>query len=128
VAGDWHGNTPWATRAIAKMSRLMPDSGRGSSCTWATSHLPGPAGQEYFSRIRSALAAAAAELWFVDGNHEDFSQLGALRPGPDGGSRSPNASGTCPAATGGAGQRDWLALGGAVSLDRADRTPAPAGA
>ena len=125
VAGDWHGNTPWATRAIAKMSRLMPDSGPriivhlGDFGIW-----PGPAGQEYFSRIRSALAAAAAELWFVDGNHEDFSQLGALRPGPDGREQVTERIWHLPRGHRWRwGERDWLARGGAVSLDRADRTP-----
>jgi hypothetical protein len=36
VTGDWHGNTPWATRAIRKMSAFLPagrprvvDLGRG---------------------------------------------------------------------------------------------------
>src|ERR1035441_83787 len=27
VAGDWHGNTAWATRAIEKMARLLPETG-----------------------------------------------------------------------------------------------------
>ena len=27
VAGDWHGNTPWATRAIRKISALLPAGG-----------------------------------------------------------------------------------------------------
>src|ERR1017187_9324095 len=112
------------------MGRLLPETGPrvivhlGDFGIW-----PGPGGQEYLARIGSALADAAAELWFVDGNHEDFSQLGLLRPGPDrrgnggswavhartspssacsarvrpAGSRSPNGSGPCPAAPGGAG-------------------------
>src|SRR5271169_5040750 len=27
VTGDWHGNTPWATRAIRKISALLPAGG-----------------------------------------------------------------------------------------------------
>jgi hypothetical protein len=27
VAGDWHGNTAWATRAVRKMAALAPAPG-----------------------------------------------------------------------------------------------------
>ncbi|MDQ2813294.1 MAG: metallophosphoesterase [Actinomycetota bacterium] len=129
VAGDWHGNSAWATRAIEKMSRLLPESGPriivhlGDFGIW-----PGPAGQAYLSRLEAALQDATAELWFVDGNHEDFSQLARLRPGPDGASRSANGSGTCPAATAGAGASGTGSPSAARSASTA-RTgpPAPTG-
>ena len=85
VAGDWHGNTAWATRAVRKMAALLPADGPrvivhlGDFGIW-----PGPGGQEYLARLDAALAEAGAELSFVDGNHEDFTQLGRLRPGPAG--------------------------------------------
>ena len=85
VAGDWHGNTAWATRAVRKMAALLPADGPrvivhlGDFGIW-----PGPGGQEYLARLDAALAEAGAELSFVDGNHEDFSQLARLQPGPDG--------------------------------------------
>jgi hypothetical protein len=28
LAGDWHGNTAWAVRAIRKMDPLLPHDGR----------------------------------------------------------------------------------------------------
>ena len=120
VAGDWHGNTEWATRAVRKISALLPaDRPRvivhlGDFGIW-----PGPDGQGYLP-AHAALAAADAELWFVDGNHEDFTQLAGLRPGPDGREQVTERIWHLPR-----GHRwrwhgrDWLALGGAVSLDRA---------
>jgi hypothetical protein len=125
VAGDWHGNTAWATRAVGKISALLPPAGPrlivhlGDFGIW-----PGRDGQDYLSRLDAALAAAAAELWFVDGNHEDFSLLARLRPGPSGRERVTDRIWHLPR-----GHRwrwhgrEWLALGGGVSLDRAGRTP-----
>jgi hypothetical protein len=124
VAGDWHGNTAWAVRAVGKISALLPRDGPrvilqlGDFGIW-----PGRDGREYLSRLDAALAAASAELCFVDGNHEDFPQLAGLRPGPDGRERVTERIWHLPR-----GHRwrwhgrDWLALGGAVSLDRAVRT------
>jgi hypothetical protein len=114
VAGDWHGNTAWATRAVRKMAGLLPPSGLrvivhlGDFGIW-----PGRDGHDYLTALTGALADADAELWFVDGNHEDFSQLARLQPGPDG--RSPVTDRIWHG-------REWLALGGAVSVDRALRT------
>jgi len=124
VAGDWHGNTAWATRAVRKMAALLPAAGPrvivhlGDFGIW-----PGPGGQEYLARLDAALAEAGAELCFVDGNHEDFTQLARLEAGPDGRPRVTERIFYLPR-----GHRwrwhgrDWLALGGAVSLDRAGRT------
>lgn len=124
VAGDWHGNTAWATRAVRKMTALLPADGPrlivhlGDFGIW-----PGPGGQEYLARLDAALAEAGAELSFVDGNHEDFTQLARLQPGPDGRAQVTERIFHLPR-----GHRwrwhgrDWLALGGAVSLDRAGRT------
>src|SRR5580658_1383734 len=124
VAGDWHGDTEWATRAVRKISALLPANGPrvivhlGDFGIW-----PGPGGQGYLARLDAALAAADAELWFVDGNHEDFTLLAGLRPGPDGRAQVTERIWHLPR-----GHRwrwhgrDWLALGGAVSLDRAVRT------
>src|SRR6516225_8423012 len=124
VAGDWHGNMAWATRAVRKISALLPADGPriivhlGDFGIW-----PGPGGREYLSRLDAALTAAGAVLSFVDGNHEDFAQLARLRPGPDGRAQVTERIWHLPR-----GHRwrwhgrDWLALGGAVSLDRAVRT------
>jgi len=106
------------------MSRLLPESGPrvivhvGDFGIW-----PSPGGQGYLARIGSALAGADAELWFVDGNHEDFSMLGLLRPGPDGREQVTDRIWHLPRGHRWRwDERDWLTLGGAVSLDRANRT------
>jgi hypothetical protein len=127
VAGDWHGNAAWATRAVRKITALLPDDGPriilhlGDFGIW-----PGRGGQDYLARVDAALAAAEAELWFVDGNHEDFGQLARLRPGPDGPhDREPVTDRIWHLPRGHRWHwhgREWLALGGAVSLDRAVRT------
>jgi hypothetical protein len=124
VAGDWHGNTAWATRAVRKMARQLPAGPRiivhlGDFGIW-----PGRDGRDYLTAVTGALAAADAELWFVDGNHEDFSQLARLRPGPDG--REPVTERIWHLPRGYRWRwhgRVWLALGGAVSVDRALRIP-----
>jgi hypothetical protein len=124
IAGDWHGNAAWATRAVGDMCALLPPGGPrvilhlGDFGIW-----PGPDGRDYLSRLDGSLAAAAAELWFVDGNHEDFALLARLRPGPDGREQVTDRIWHLPR-----GHRwrwhgrEWLALGGAVSVDRAMRT------
>src|SRR5215472_12562023 len=123
VAGDWHGNIAWAVRAVQKMAALLASEGPrvvlhlGDFGIW-----PGPGGREYLSGLTAALEAADASLWFVDGNHEDFTQLAALRPGPDGREQVTDRIWHLPRGYRWrwAG-REWLALGGAVSLDRAGR-------
>ena len=39
---------------------------------------PDRAGQRYLARVSRVLAELDAELWFIDGNHEDFPQLARL--------------------------------------------------
>jgi Calcineurin-like phosphoesterase len=128
IAGDWHGNTKWATRAVRRIGAALPPGAQdepgiivhlGDFGIW-----PGPSGPSYLASLDEALTAASCELWFVDGNHEDFSQLGRLRPDDSGRSRVSERIWYLPR-----GHRwrwhdrEWLALGGAVSLDRAGRTP-----
>ena len=123
VAGDWHGNEDWALSVIRRVPSMLADEPRrlilqlgdfGSGRT-------GP-GQHYLAQVSALLAEVDAELWFIDGNHEDFPQLARLagrpHPGWPGGGRPrlfhlPR------------GYRwtwhglRWLGCGGAVSLDRA---------
>jgi hypothetical protein len=125
IAGDWHGNTPWATRAVEKICAALPEDGPriivhlGDFGIW-----PGRSGSDYLTAVDAALARAGAELWFVDGNHEDFSQLARLRPGPDGREQVTDRIWHLPRGYRWRWHdREWLALGGAVSLDKAGRTP-----
>lgn len=134
VAGDWHGNVPWAVRVIRE-APAFTGPGRtlilhlGDFGIW-----PGADGHDYLEAVTAALEEADAELWFIDGNHEDHP---ALRRHQDewGASaslvpiRPANALRTSPSRLFWAPRgfrwtwhgRTWLALGGAVSLDRARR-------
>jgi hypothetical protein len=81
---------------------------------------PGPDGASYLAELDATLASADAGLWFVDGNHEDFTQLR-----PDAPDRYQITSRIWYLPRGYRWtwhDRTWLALGGAVSLDRARRT------
>ncbi len=125
VAGDWHGNHHWALNVIRRLPQLLSGEQRriilhlGDFGIW-----PDADGRRYLSAVSAVLAEQAAELWFVDGNHEDFSQLDALSWDvlPDG--RVPVRPEIYHLPRGhrwGWHGRRWLACGGGVSLDRACR-------
>lgn len=128
VAGDWHANAAWATRAIKRITASLPavDGGQprlivhlGDFGIW-----PDSAGLDYVRQVDAALERADAHLWFIDGNHEDYTMLARLARGPGGRRRVTDRIWHLPR-----GHRwrwhdrGWLALGGGVSLDRAVRTP-----
>ena len=126
VAGDWHGNEEWAVSVIRRVPLLLAGESQrivlhlGDFGIW-----PDQAGKDYLSRVSVALAEAGAELWFVDGNHEDFSQLDKLdeNPGPDGRVMVvPRVMHLLRGYRWSWHGLTWLACGGAVSLDRAVRT------
>src|SRR6478609_1819971 len=68
-AGDWHANTDWAVRAI--------EYARGEGAEHIL-HL-GDYGYDFEpgfrNKVELALAQAHIKLWFVDGNHENFTWL-----------------------------------------------------
>src|SRR6202020_1313763 len=76
VAGDWHGNEEWAVSVITRVPTLLAGENPriilhlGDFGIW-----PDKAGLVYLDQVSKVLAEADAELWFVDGNHEDFSRL-----------------------------------------------------
>src|SRR5258708_13826585 len=125
VAGDWHGNRYWALNVVQRGPEvLVGEEGRlllhlGGFGIW-----PDNDGQRYLSAVNTALGEVNAELWFIDGNHEDFSQLAQLASNglPDG--RVPVRSNIYHLPRGRRWDwhgRIWLACGGGVSLDKALR-------
>lgn len=120
VAGDWHGNTKWAVHVIKMAAKLLQGEKDplilqlGDFGIW-----PGPAGAGYIHQLEQACGENNVNIWFVDGNHEDFTQVSQFDPWqsqyrwitylPRGWRWQWHG-------------RTWLALGGAVSLDRAIRT------
>jgi len=116
VAGDWHGSTEWAVSVIKSAKRLLRDEPLpplilhcGDFGIW-----PGAGGKAYVREVQTACAELGVRIWFIDGNHEDFTQLEKFR----GGDPRWLPRGTRWNWHG----RTWLALGGGVSLDRAIRT------
>ena len=134
VAGDWHGNSEWAEHVIGMAAAALEGEPvrlviqLGDFGVW-----PGAAGGAYLDAVRGACTEHGAFVRFIDGNHEDFTQLEALRirerwDGREDGDWLGFPSGRSPVAWIPRGYRwqwhgrTWLALGGGVSLDRAIRT------
>lgn len=128
VAGDWHGHQAWAVGVIGLLRQLLPDESprlvvhTGDFGIW-----PGASGGRYLRAVDRALAGAGAELWFVDGNHEDHGRLRDLLPDdPHPYSRIAVTERIHWLPRGHRWSwhgRTWLALGGATSVDRPARTP-----
>ncbi len=132
VAGDWHGNTDWAVHVIRTGAKILAASETralilqlGDFGIW-----PGPAGATYLREVTRALHEVDAELWFIDGNHEDFTQVAAFRKAANGRNRVmadvlERITRTWHLPRGHRWDwhgRTWLACGGGVSLDKAART------
>ena len=86
VAGDWHGDQDWALHVIGHVPRLL-----GGENNLLILHLgdfgiwPDTTGKDYLTGLSGALRRVGAQLWFVDGNHEDFSQLTRMADDTDAG-------------------------------------------
>jgi hypothetical protein len=122
-AGDWHGDTAFATSVIAR-APAGPAGTRvviqlGDFSVW-----PGEAGAEFLNAVSAALLRGGTSLLFVDGNHEDHPQLLGYPIRADGLRVVRPRLYHLPR-----GFRwrwhgaEWLALGGAHSIDRGTRTP-----
>ena len=125
VAGDWHGNRYWALNVIHRVPQLLAGEQRplivhlGDFGIW-----PDDDGRRYLTAVSTALGQVNAELWFIDGNHEDFTQLASGAADPAG--RIPLRPNICHLPRGYRWDwhgRRWLACGGGVSLDQAVRRP-----
>lgn len=123
VAGDWHGSTGWAMGVARMLPDLLPaESPRivvqvGDFGIWRDT-----AGQRYLHKLTRALTAADAELYFAEGNHEDYPHLHKYAADPDGADAIPITDRITWLQRGHRWTwhgRTWLALGGAVSVDRA---------
>lgn len=116
-AGDWHANKHWSTLAI----QYARENGAQMIL-----HL-GDFGYDFTPRFRNAIELALAEahihLWFIDGNHEDFTWLYKQPAMDDGRRRISEHVFHLPRGY----QWDWngvqfMAVGGAYSVDRRWRT------
>lgn len=121
IAGDWHGNGHWATGVIDYASTRRCDVivHVGDFGFWRDV----PDTQVYLDEVHQALEYTGLRLLWVDGNHEDHERLNALDIDPISGLRFI----TSRIAHVPRGFRwvwhgqTWLGLGGAHSIDRAQR-------
>jgi hypothetical protein len=125
MAGCWHCNSGWAKHVIGMAPGLLSGEERkvvlhtGDFGFWR-----GMLGHSYLTTVSHALTKADAELYFVDGNHEQHDDLRALRTDVQHGP-VPIRSRIFWLPRGSRWRwhdHDWLALGGAVSVDRGQRT------
>lgn len=119
LAGDWHGNTAHARAAIQFAARhgCAGVIQLGDFGIW-----PGEDGRRYLRALSKEAAQTGVWVAFVDGNHEDFWQLNSLPVNVNGVRKV--AGGIWHLPRGLRWQwagRTWVAMGGATSLDRADR-------
>jgi len=71
VFGDWHSNSKYATHAIARaMNTFKPDIFLHVGDFGLFKHR-----EDYLKLVEEKLSEVDRELWFVDGNHEDFEML-----------------------------------------------------
>lgn len=121
LLGDIHGALYQAQNAIDMAMEHGADTivQLGDFGIW-----PGDGGSAFRKRLDNRLGKAGIKLYFVDGNHEDFSQLEKFRRNPDGTARCGKNISHLPRGF----RWEWygikfLAMGGAHSVDRQGRTP-----
>jgi Icc-related predicted phosphoesterase len=117
-AGDWHANTRWAVTAVNHAAECGAD---------VIVHL-GDFGYEFRAAfvggLDRALARTGLRLLFVDGNHEDFPTLLRHPVRPNGLRQLTDRIWHLPRGfRWNWGGVQWLALGGAHSVDRPWREP-----
>lgn len=126
VAGDWHRDPTWSRSVIAQTPVLLPDEKprivlhAGDLGVYSDGD-----GQHFLDVLNKSLERHGAILWFIDGNHEDFALLHQLAgtPQPCAPVRVRPRIIWLPRGFRWTWHgRTWLALGGAVSLDRVKRT------
>lgn len=123
VAGDWHRDTAWGSGVIKEGARFLKDMPYKLFLHLGDflSFNPG----DYLDEIDAVLQENDAHLWFLDGNHEDFPLIATFMENLDENGMGIVRDrirylprGFCWAWH----NREWLALGGAVSVDKDIRT------
>ncbi|MFZ2238020.1 MAG: hypothetical protein WAV90_00595 [Gordonia amarae] len=118
MAGDWHGSAHAACAAIGYAARrgIGTVLQLGDFGYW----VPGPRTRMFLESVEIACAELGVTLLWVDGNHEDFSQLLELPIDPGTGLRaiSPHVHHLPRGLRWTWHGRTWMALGGAHSVDK----------
>lgn len=112
LAGDWHGNLPWAETVIRHAADLGVDTivQLGDFGYWVDD----PATDEYLSTMNEHLDAAGIRLFWIDGNHEDHTRVSDWKDS----SRFPRVRYLPRGFRWQWWGRTWMAVGGAMSVDK----------
>ena len=122
VAGDWHGATSWAQHAIqyARFKGATHMVQVGDFGLW-----PGPAGIQFLEGVNEACEQNDIDLMWLPGNHEDYDQIAEIELSDDPMPVMGRFSRIRYLTRGARWQwwgKNFMALGGAVSVDRHRRT------
>jgi hypothetical protein len=133
VAGDWHGDTGWAIGVVEMLPRFLPEEKDRLILQLGDFGISGrPSGQSYLHQLNKQLEKADADVVFIDGNHEDHPLLRTAKKAdgpliPTGATKLRRVRSRIWWAPRGFRWRwhghEWVAVGGAVSVDRALREP-----
>jgi hypothetical protein len=132
IAGDWHANRRWAVSQVRQIcGRLHAESPKiilhaGDLGVWRERRVYKFADRTYerptyLEELTQLLEDNDAELWFADGNHEDHPYLGELAAAGEVGEYgwiTPRIRWLLRGSRWEWHGRTWLAVGGAVSVDR----------
>jgi calcineurin-like phosphoesterase family protein len=129
LAGDWHCNSPWACARIREMvSHLEGEREKLIFQVGDFGFWPGNIGKYYLSDLTKVLEELDAELFFIDGNHEnhDLLRKNAKKQGILDKPKPVRITGRITWLQRGTrvmiSDKEWLFLGGAASVDRYHRT------
>jgi hypothetical protein len=123
LAGDWHGNIPFAMSQIDRIhtagAQLIVQL--GDFGFWRDD----PATRKYLSRLDRRLATRDMQLVWIDGNHEDHERLNQIPIDAETGLRpiTPRITHIPRGYRWDWDGTTWMGLGGAHSVDRLDRVP-----
>lgn len=120
-AGDWHLHLGWAPRAVEEAGQAGAELliHLGDFGIWRGGH-----GAQYLAAVDGAARDAGIEVWVVPGNHEDYDLIDELPL--DGRGRAVAAPSVRLLGRGDRFDLDgvtFVAVGGAVSVDRGSRVP-----
>jgi hypothetical protein len=125
LAGDWHGNTPWARQVIDYAAENGCDTivHLGDFGWWRDSTPT----KHYLEAVQGYLRRAGITLYWVDGNHEDHSRIWDLNQPDIGGpfrisEHLPNILFLPRGLQWEWFGKTWMSVGGAVSVDKHHRT------
>ncbi len=120
LVGDLHGNTSAAVEVLDRAADMGVDLVLqvGDYGWWPRD----PGGQKFIWKVESRLALRGLDLWWVDGNHEDFDRLEAHPVDEDGRRKLSDHVWHLPRGFRWQWEEStWVAVGGAVSVDKKSR-------